>query len=122
MFTSNLNALLFVLLIIVFLAFLIGSCAVVASVARRRGRNEIGWIVFSFFALPLAIILLLCLGETDKKRKERLEEEALILWQVWDKQNRIKQEEEAEQNKQEHLTGTQQMHSDTTINDMYRKK
>lgn len=121
MYYSNGQVLLLVLAIIIILALLIGSCAVVASVARKRGRSEIGWIVFSFFALPLAIVLLMCLGETDEKRKERLEEEALILWQVWDKQNRIKQEE-AEPKKQDSITAIQQKQSDTTINDMYRKK
>lgn len=121
MYYSNGQVLLLVLAIIIILAFLIGSCAVVSSMANKRGRNEIGWVIFSFFALPLAIILLLCLGETDEKRKKRLEEEALILWQVWDKQNRIKQEE-SEPKKQEPITVIQQKRPETTINDMYRKK
>ena len=74
-------------IIILALLIVIGSCVVVASMAKKRGRSVVGWVIFSFFVLPLAIILLLCLGETDEKRKERLEEEALIQWRVWDRQN-----------------------------------
>ena len=118
-FRDNQFVLLFVLLIIIVLAALIGSCAVVASMANKRGRSEIGWIVFSFFALPLAIILLLCLGETDIKRKERLEEEAKIFWEVWQKQSRIKQEED-EPEKKVSVSEFQEQHPGSTLNDKYR--
>lgn len=123
MYYSNGSALLLVFIIIIILALLIGSCAVVASVAKRRGRSVVGWIIFSFFALPLAIILLLCLGETDEKRKERLEEEALIQWQVWDRQNRLKEKENEPKQQEEHRTIQEiQQNPGTTINDRYRKK
>lgn len=122
MYYSNGSALLLVFIIIIILALLIGSCAVVASVAKRRGRSVVGWIIFSFFALPLAIILLLCLGETDEKRKERLEEEALIQWQVWDRQNRLKEKENEPKQQEEHRTIQEiQQNPGTTINDRYRK-
>lgn len=120
-FHSNQEVVLFVILIIVIVAAIIGSCAVVSSVAHKRGRSEIGWVIFSFFAFPLAIILLLCLGETDEKRKERLEEEALIQWQVWERQNRLKQSEE-EHDKKETVSEPQQKHSGQTLNDLYKKK
>lgn len=123
MYYSNGSALLLVFIIIIILALLIGSCAVVASVAKRRGRSVVGWIIFSFFALPLAIILLLCLGETDEKRKERLEEEALIQWQVWDRQNRLKEKENEQKKQEEHRTIQEiQQNPGATINDRYRKK
>lgn len=122
MYYSNGSALLLVFIIIIILALLIGSCAVVASVAKRRGRSVVGWIIFSFFALPLAIILLLCLGETDEKRKERLEDEALIQWQVWDRQNRLKEKENEPKQQEEHRTIQEiQQNPGTTINDRYRK-
>lgn len=91
-------------IIIIILALLIGSCVVVASMAKKRGRSVVRWVIFSFFVLPLAIILLLCLGETDEKRKERLEEEALIQWQVWDRQNRLKEKENEAKKQEEHRT------------------
>lgn len=142
----------FILLIIIALALLVGSGAVVASMAKRRGRSVIGWVAVTFFALPFAIllssysgetdgllwfgfsffaswplgiILLLCLGETEEKRKERLEEEALIKWQVWDRQNRLKQKEEdtpkQELPSQEPISGSQPTHTGKTINDLYKK-
>jgi hypothetical protein len=123
MYYSNERALLLIFAIIIVLALLVGSCAVVASVAKRRGRSVVGWIIFSFFALPLSIILLLCLGETDEKRKERLEEEALIQWQVWDRQNRLKEKENEQKKQEEHRTIQEiQQNPGATINDRYRKK
>lgn len=139
-----------VIFIILAVIILIGSTAVVASMAKKRGRSVIGWVALGFIALPIAIcfmlysleedywgffllffswpfaiILLLCLGETDEKRKERLEEEALIKWQVWDRQNRLKQKEEdlpkQELPKQEPISGSQPTHTGKTINDLYKK-
>lgn len=121
MYYSNVGAIFYVLGILIILSLLVGSCAVVASMARKRGRSVVGWTVFGFFVLVLAIILLLCLGETDEKRKERLEEEALIQWQVWERQNRLKQNEE-EHDKKETVSEPQQKHSGQTLNDLYRKK
>ena len=134
-----------VIFIILALIILVGSSVVVASMAQKRGRSVIGWVALGFVALPIAIsfmlysleegdwgflllffswpfviILLLCLGETDEKRKERLEEEALIKWQVWDRQNRLKQKEE-EPKSQEPVSDGQGPHTSKTINDLYKK-
>lgn len=121
-FRSNFEVVLFVLLIIIVLAVIIGSCAVVSSMANKRGRSEIGWVIVSLFLFPLSIILLLCLGETDEKRKERIEGEALIFWSVWDRQNRLSNQEEDEHKKQEMVSEVQEKPSGITLNDMYKAK
>ncbi len=44
--------------------------------AKKRGRSQFGWFVFSMLFSPiLGMIFLVFLGETEEKRKERLMEE-----------------------------------------------
>lgn len=45
----------------------------VYELASKNGRSAFYWIVFSLFLTPfISIILLACIGETEKKRRERL--------------------------------------------------
>lgn len=121
-FDSNFEVVLFVLLIIVVLAAIIGSCVLLASMAEKRGRSVIGWIVIGLLLFPASIVILFCLGETEEKRKERIEEEALIFWGVWDRQNRLSKQEEGEHKKQEVVSVAQEKPSGITLNDMYKAK
>ena len=121
-FDSNFEVVLFVLLIIVVLAAIIGSCTLLASMAEKRGRSVIGWIVIGLLLFPASIVILFCIGETEEKRKERIEEEALIFWGVWDRQNRLSKQEEGEHKKQEVVSVTQEKPSGITLNDMYKAK
>ena len=121
-FHSNLAVVLLVLLIIVVLAAIFGSCALLASMAEKRGRSVIGWVIVGFLLFPVSILMLYCLGETEEKWKKRKEEEALIFWSVWDRQNRLSKQEEAEHKKQEMASEAQQPHSGITLNDMYKLK
>lgn len=51
----------------------------IAIVARKRGRSVWLWFFLSFVISPiLVILLLLVLGETDEKHKERIAEEERI--------------------------------------------
>lgn len=52
---------------------------IIDIIAKKRGRNTWLWFFISIFiSLILAAILLLVLGETDEKRKERIAEEERI--------------------------------------------
>ena len=62
----------FVLLLVVYVAL----CFCVMNTARRLGRNDVGWFILSFFFTPyFGAIMVACLGETDKKRRERIIED-----------------------------------------------
>ena len=112
---------LLVLIVIVVFALLVGICAVVGSMADTRGRSVLGWVLFSLLAAPISIILLLCLGETDEKRKKRLEEEAFIFCKIWDDYFKTKKEE-LESNKTENQIGDmQEKRPGMSVNDMYKK-
>ena len=44
--------------------------------ANKRGRSGFGWFIFSVIFSPLlGFIVLLCLGETEEKRRERIIED-----------------------------------------------
>jgi len=48
----------------------------VAEAAKKRGRSGGGWVVLALFISPLgAWIILLCLGDTDEKRRQKIIEE-----------------------------------------------
>ncbi|MBF0650983.1 hypothetical protein IR083_19375 [Dysgonomonas sp. GY75] len=56
----------------------ISLCMVSVSMAKKRGRSEIGWFFLSFLLSPvLGMILLAFLGETDLKREERIMQEEM---------------------------------------------
>lgn len=65
------------LMLCLFLNMLIALIPV--SMARSRGRSQFGWFIFSiFFSSIISIIILLCLGDTDKRRMEKICEEEEI--------------------------------------------
>ena len=67
-------SILFLILISLFVYILFGIIPV--YMARQRGRNQIGWFLFSLFFSPFfAMFALLCLGDTDKRRFEKIQEE-----------------------------------------------
>ena len=48
-------------------------------IASKKGRSFIGWYIFSVLLSPLiGLIVVLCLGESDEKRRERIIEEEKI--------------------------------------------
>lgn len=67
--------------IILFIALPVWFLVLVARMARKRGRHAFPWVLLALFTSPITpAILLLCLGETEKHRKERIiEEERLRL-------------------------------------------
>ena len=68
---------------IFFLFFTIIFTFVTGNMARKKGRSWFGWFIVAFFISPyLAMILLACLGDTDKKRREKLLEAEEIRQQV----------------------------------------
>lgn len=63
-----------ILIIFALIIFLINFP--VGIIADKRGRSCIGWILFSIFFSPvIGLILVLCLGETDSHRMERIRKE-----------------------------------------------
>lgn len=109
-----------VLIIVVIIAVYIGMSFVVASMARKRGRDVFGWVLLSLFLSPfLTMIILFCLGETEEKWKERLEEEAFIFCKMLEKHCNIKKEiEESEKSNHEPMLNKG---TGVCINDLYKK-
>jgi len=66
-----------VIIIIVFIWLL--PCFFVGHLAKKRGRSDWFWYIFSFIFTPiLGVILVLLLGDTEKKRRQKiLEDEEL---------------------------------------------
>lgn len=62
--------------VLLILVVFISLCMIPTSMAKKRGRSQFGWFLFSFLFSPiLGMIFLACLGETDDRRKERIMEE-----------------------------------------------
>jgi hypothetical protein len=70
-------------LIFVVLAVWVIFCFIVASMAKKRGRDQTGYVLLAIFFSPLiAIIILLISGESDEKRLEKVKEEEEIRYSV----------------------------------------
>lgn len=69
------------LLVLLVITLVILFIAIPVKMAKKRGRSQFGWGLagfiglFSVFIYAIVIIVLLCLGETYDKRRERVEEE-----------------------------------------------
>jgi len=74
----------FFLMLICIITLICVLIYVVHEMAIQRGRSAGGWIFLSLLILnPLIVMFcLLCLGETDEKRRERIfnDEEYLKTW------------------------------------------
>ena len=71
-----------ILLLPCFIACLI-ACFLCADGAKKRGRSYGGWLWLAFLCSPFLIaILLIAMGETEEKRKERIIEEEEVKEQV----------------------------------------
>lgn len=74
--TFEWKMLLIAIVAIAVIALLILLIAIPVKMASKRGRSGFGWFIFCLFFSPfLAMLLLAVLGETDKKRRERIIEE-----------------------------------------------
>lgn len=70
------TTILFIVSLILIIAVIAILFYIPASMAEKRGRSVLGWFIFSLLFSPLlAIIFLACMGETDKKRLKRIQEE-----------------------------------------------
>lgn len=94
-------------LALVLIAF-ITLCMIPVSMAKKRGRSQFGWFLFSFLLSPiLGVIVLACLGETEEKRRRRIWEEEELRQEIGRKCARIDDARSFNP-------------SSRTINDMYR--
>lgn len=98
-------------------AIFIWLYALVGKAADKRGRSAGGWIIFALIFSPLAAwIVLLCLGDTDAKRHQKIIEEEELRQRVARKYNGnqplpvIKQSQQTTANP-----------LGKTINDLYKK-
>lgn len=57
------------------LFIIIGTWIVTASMARKRGYNQVIWFILAVLCPFYPMIFLAFLGETDEKRQERIMEE-----------------------------------------------
>jgi len=61
------------------LFFLLILSFIVIPIANSKGRSGCGWFFLSLIISPIiVIIILLALGDTDEKRRKKLEEQARI--------------------------------------------
>ena len=61
-----------IVIIILALAYFLMFPLLIAKAAKNKGRSGFLWFVFSLFISPLlAILLLLVLGDTDARRREK---------------------------------------------------
>lgn len=62
-------------ILLIFLAIIMLISLIPYNMAEKRGRSKTGWWLFSILFSPiLGIIILACLGDTDKRRKEKIAE------------------------------------------------
>lgn len=102
---GDILALIVVLLVLV--AF-IALCMIPTSMAKKRGRSQFGWFMFSFLLSPIwGMIILACLGETEERRRRRILEEEELRHEIERKYAKT------DDNQSYHFSGK-------TINDMYR--
>jgi len=93
--------------LLVFVAF-IALCMIPTSMAKKRGRSQFGWFLFSFLLSPiLGVIVLACLGETEEKRKRRILEEEKLRQEI------VRKYANTDDNRYFNPSGK-------TINDMYK--
>jgi hypothetical protein len=59
------------------IVFWITLTCLIPEMAKKRGRNVLGWFLLSFFLISplMGVICLAFLGETEEKRKKRIMEE-----------------------------------------------
>ena len=67
------------LIVLAIVAYVLAFPLLIATAAKKRGRSGFLWFVFSLVVSPiLAILILLALGDTDEKRREKLMYEELL--------------------------------------------
>jgi hypothetical protein len=65
----------FIAILLILLAIMMLISLIPYNMAEKRGRSKTGWFLFSIFLSPLlAVLILACLGDTDKRRKEKIAE------------------------------------------------
>lgn len=69
----------FFIFLLIILSLIILYIVIPVKMAHKRGRNGVGWVLITLLTSPLlSIIILACLGETEKKRRTRILEEEEI--------------------------------------------
>lgn len=72
-FMYNIYGIWFIVMLIATITFIVVSLVVINEMSVQRGRSSATWIILSFIISPFIVMFyLLCLGETDEKRRERL--------------------------------------------------
>ena len=72
-------AVLTVFLIMFLIAVFIVGLWIVSEVAKKRGRNKVGWMLFSLVITPvIASFFLVCLGEKEEQKRKRIESEERV--------------------------------------------
>ena len=72
-----------VIILLAIVLFYVMIAMIPASMAGKRGRSKFGWFLFSFIFSPvLGAFFVACLGETSRKREEKIREEEKLREQV----------------------------------------
>ena len=124
---DNPFAILFILFLLLVGAVFIWLFVLVGKAADKRGRSSGGWVVFALIFSPFAAwIVLLCLGDTDAKRREKIIEEEELRQRVARRyaDNAPRQYAEPPQPTTDHERYKPQSTANPlgkTVNDLYKK-
>lgn len=94
-----------------FLIFWILLCIIPCAIANNQGRSGLGWFILGAVISPfLSIIILVCMGETEEKRKEKIAKEEFWRREI---QRKLSQEESKKDSS---------VNLGKTVNDLYHER
>ena len=94
-----------------FLIFWILLCIIPCAIANNQGRSGLGWFILGAVISPfLSIIILVCMGETEEKRKEKIAKEEFWRMEI---QRKVSQGRESKNDSSVNLG--------KTVNDLYNE-
>jgi len=94
-----------------FLIFWLLLCIIPCAIANNQGRSGFGWFILGALISPfLSIIILLCIGETEEKRKEKIAKEEFWRMEI---QRKVSQGRESKNDSSVNLG--------KTVNDLYNE-
>lgn len=107
----------------IILVFWILLCMIPWIIADNKGRSGFGWFILGALISPfVAIIILLCIGKTEERRKEEIAKEEIWRMEI---QQKLSQREESKNDSSVNLGGnvsSSSVNLGKSINDLYRER